>query len=924
MAVPLLKTKLYIPPARPRERVVSRPRLLERLDQGIRSGCKLILISAPAGFGKTTLASEWVHQADAPTAWLSLDESDNDPTRFWSYVVAALQTVCPGIGETVLSILHAPRPQPPTVEALLADLINEIAAAHAAPLALVLDDLHAITSPQVNEGMVFLLDHLPPQMHLILATRADPPWPLARLRARGEMLELRTRDLRFTLEEATAFLNKAMGLALSAEDIATLDSRAEGWIAGLQMVALSMQGRADTAGFIRGFSGSHRHILDYLMEEVLDQQTRDVQEFLLRTSILERMTAPLCDAILGEADRGPSDWDSQSILAELDRANLFLISLDQERRWYRYHHLFADLLRRRLQETVPEQVNESHARASTWYEGQGSISEAISHALAAGDQERAVYLVERYSGQAARRGEVWQQRSWIEALPEELVRSRPLLCMRRAWALADDPDATQRAEWWMERAIELSASNPRPLVDPDSAYDTDHELIRDFARVFRVGTIAKRQSDPEELVDLCLEVLETLPEETQSERATFARGLVTFRLAQAYRRLHDRDAAERALEQARQLGLAAEGYLIALVVAEEQTREAWERGDLHAVAKICGETIASLIQPAERAGERVPGACHAYVGLGRTLLEWNELGQAEPLLTRGIELAEQFAEPGVRIDGCCDLARLHWIQRDYQGAHAWMDKALQACRWDPAYLHALQARIWLAQAEDDPRWLNRAIAWADGRALEDPGDYSLELQSLVRVRLAQYRACGEPDLAPVLAVLDEHLGLSLPSSGWEVEVLALKALLLQALGRRSEAMVPLARALALGKATGRVLSFLEHGPPLVDLLREAVRRDVEAGYARQLLSAFESRGRAAKRRVPQEKPSAQATLVEPLSARETEVLWLLRTSLSMPEIARELYVSANTIRSHAKHIYAKLDVHSRSEAVERAEELGLL
>jgi LuxR family maltose regulon positive regulatory protein len=445
-----------------------------------------------------------------------------------------------------------------------------------------------------------------------------------------------------------------------------------------------------------------------------------------------------------------------------------VVPLDDQRRWYRYHHLFADLLRRQFERLYPEQVAESHLRASAWHEGQGSISEAISYALAAGDQERAVYLVERYSGQAARRGEVWQGRSWLETLPEELVRSRPLLCMRRAWALADDPDATQRAAWWMERAIELSASNPRPLIDPDSVYDTDHELIRDFARVFQIGAIAKRQSDPEKLVDLCLEVLETLPEETQSTRATFARGLVTFRLAQAYRQLHDRDAAERALERARQLGLAAEGYLVALVVAEEQTSEAWERGDLHAVSKICRETMVSLIQPAERAGERVPGACHAYVGLGRTLLEWNKLGQAEPLLTRGIELAEQFADPGMRMDGCCELARLHWIQRDCQGAHAWMDKALQAWHWDPAHLCALRARIWLAQAEDDPRYLDRAIAWADGRALEDPGDDSPELQSLVRVRLAQYRACGEPDLAPVLAVLDEHLGLSLPSSGWEV------------------------------------------------------------------------------------------------------------------------------------------------------------
>jgi len=952
VAIPLLKTKLYIPPVRPG--LVSRPRLVERLNEGLRLGRKLALISAPAGFGKTTLLSEWIASCtrDTRIAWLSLDKGDNDLSQFLTSLVAAIQSIDPKLGEGAWAMMQSP--QPPAAEPVLITLINELmerpgSGGQVAPVVLVLDDYHEVTAEPVHDALVYLLDRLPPQMHVLIATRVDPPWPLGRLRARREMTELRAGDLRFAPEETARFLNDVMGLGLSAEDMAALDRRTEGWIAGLQMAALSMRGRdaARTEVFIRTFSGSHRYVLDYLMEEVLDRQEDEIRVFLLQTSILKRLTAPLCDAVLAGEGRGasPPQSDSQTILAWLERANLFLAPLDDERRWYRYHPLFADLLRRRLQDTYPEQVSEAHLRASAWYEGQGSITEAISHALEAADDVRAAYLVERYSGQAFRHGEFRQHRRWVEALPEETVRSRPLLCMGRAWALADDPDATDRAVWWMERALALSATNPCAFDDPDSAYRTDHELISEDARLFHIS-IARRQADPEEVVALCLEALEALPEQTPpmqtppaqtlGEEAAFSRGIITFWLAQAYGQLNDREAAERAYAQAEQLGLAVEGHLVALAVAGAQAGDALDRGDLHAVARICRETIASLIQPAERAGERVPGACYAYVGLGSTLVEWNELREAEPLLVQGVELAERVVEPRVQVEGCCALARLHWMQGNYEEAHAWMDKALQACRWDPSYLHALRARIWLAQAEGDDRWLDRAVQWADERVLADPGEYSWELQSLVRVRLAQYRARGEPDLTPVLAVLDGHLEApAATSSGWQVEVLTLKALLLQALGRAEEAMPPLARALAVAEETGRVLAFLEHGSPMVALLHEAVRQGVEASYARQILAAFEAIGRAGVRLAPERlspegTPSAQAALadinhpVEPLSERELEVLRLLRSALPQREIAEELYISINTVRSHVKHIYAKLGVHSRLEAVERAEELGLL
>ena len=418
MPTSILATKLYIPP--PRSKAVPRPRLVARLNEGLHR--KLTLISAPAGFGKTTLVSEWVAGCERPVAWLSLDEGDNDLARFLAYLVAALQTITADMGKGLLAGLQSP--QPPPIELILTTLLNEITTIpdH---FVLVLDDYHVIDAQPVDHALTFLLEHLPPQMHLVIATREDPQLPLARLRARGQLTELRAADLRFTPSEAAEFLNQVMGLNLSADDIAALETRTEGWIAGLQMAALSMQGRSDTASFIQAFTGSHRFVLDYLVEEVLQRQPERVRSFLLQTAILDRLSGPLCDAVTGRED-------GRGMLDALERGNLFVVPLDDRRQWYRYHHLFADVLQARLMEEQPDQVSGLHRRASAWYEQNGLPSDAIRHALAAEDFERAADLIELAGPMVEESSLTATWLGWVRALPDELVRIRPVLSVRYA------------------------------------------------------------------------------------------------------------------------------------------------------------------------------------------------------------------------------------------------------------------------------------------------------------------------------------------------------------------------------------------------------------------------------------------------------------------------------------------------------------
>ena len=945
--LPLLATKLYIPPHRPN--LVPRPRLLARLQQGL--GARLILICGPAGFGKTTLLAEWIaHCAEerrsggaeeqtrtsaplhprtpAPVAWLSLDPADNDPTRFLTYLIAALHSMAPGTGQTAQELLHAP--QSPAVESVLTLLVNDLCAltARGEPggrhYVLVLEDYHTITAAAIHEAVTFLLDSLPPAMHLVIATRADPPLPLARLRARRQIVELRADDLRFTPEEVVTFLNDTMGLGLSAEDIRTLETRTEGWIAGLQLAALSLQGRADASSFIRAFSGSHRYVLDYLAEEVLTRQPEQVSSFLLQTSILERLSGPLCDAVLGDRE------NSQSLLEHLEKANLFIVPLDEERRWYRYHHLFADALRNRLQQTYPERIAELHRRASEWCEANGYSPEAIAHALAASDYERAADLVERHGQEVLWRGEAPLLRDWLRALPEAIIRPRPFLCLGKA-SLQNTPDDVER---WLQAAELSAAAGPPPTLPPGLTASTFQEALATNIASIRVQLANWRGAPPQKIVELVTNLLATVPPTIPGIRASLCS-----ELGSAYLRLGQEDAAAAAFLEAETLSRDS-NVALAMGALYERAAIPFNHGRLRQTAAIFREALHAIVKPAEEAGRRLPAFGAVYVGLGRVLLEFNDLDAAAECLTHGLELISATLGHGILVSACLALSRLHCARRDFAAAQAALDRAQPICTWNPSLIPTLRVHAWLSQANWQPVYLEEAIRWAAEQDLAQTERLSPAMHGLARTRIFQRRLHGAPDLGPILQALDEGLQLAAAAAqlAWTVDLLALKALALQAEGRDAAALAAVEQALAAGEAEGYCRTLLQHGQPMAELLRRAsAAPGPYAAYAGQLLSALERElqppaAAAAPRPparpappVPPEPPRPRPpALVEPLSARELEILRLLNTPLSSTEIAAQLFVSANTVRTHMRNIYGKLGVHDRVAAVVRAQEAGLL
>jgi LuxR family maltose regulon positive regulatory protein len=866
---------------------VPRPRLSERLDRGTAS--KLTLVSAPAGFGKTTLLAAWLADDVRPGAWLSLDRGDNDPASFWAHVVAALQSVAPEVGATTLALLQ--ESQPPPIEHVLTPLLNDVDTV-ASEIVLVLDDYHVIDAREVLEGVAFLLDHLPPRLHLVIASRVDPALPLARLRAGGELVEVRATDLRFTPEEASAYLNGAMNLALTADDVAALEERTEGWIAALQLAALSMEGRDDVTEFIAGFAGDDRYIVDYLVEEVVQRQPDRVHSFLLQTSVLGRLSAPLCDAVTGQDD-------GKAMLLALDRANLFLVPLDGGRRWYRYHHLFADVLHARLLDEQPDLVPDLHRRASAWYEQAGETAVAIDHAIAAKDFERAADLVEKAAPVMRQERREATLRGWFEKLPEELFAARPVLSMNYVGALM----STGEIEGVEARLQDVERSLDAPA---DAVYVDEEEFRRlpGLVAVHRAGQ-SLLSGDVPATATFARRARDLAPADDH-----LARGAASALLGLAHWPLGDLEAAHdgyvEGMKELHKAGHISDVLGCAITLA-----------DIRVTQGRLGDAMRALKQSMRLAnghGDTVPrGTADMHVGMSAILRERGDLDGARQHLLRSEELGAHLGLPQNPHRWRIAAARLKEAEGDDDAAVTLLDEAerVYAGDFSPNVrpVPAMRARVWIKQGK-----LDEARDWAHEQSLsaEEELTYLREFEhiTLARMLLAQ------PSLDEATRLLEGLLQAAEEGgrTGTVIEILVLLALAQQADGDIEAALRSLKRALDLAEPEGYVRMFVDEGAPLAALLAAAADRGISPDYAQRLTASLVAEVRVAPKQ----------DLIDPLSERELHVLRLLGSDLSGPDIARELVVSLNTVRTHTKSIYAKLGVNSRRSAVRRADELDLL
>src|SRR5215472_5101539 len=853
---PLLFTKLHVP--RPRVQLVPRFHLIKRLHQGME--CVLTLVSAPAGFGKTTLLAQWLAERNAPVAWLSLEPEDNDPVRFLTYLVAALQTVDAHLGVTALELLRTQEPPPP--ETVVALLTHDLLRFLAEDVALVLDDYHVITSEPIQRTLTALVEHLPAQVHLVLATRADPPLPLARLRARGQLIEVRANALRFSTEEASVLLRTIIDVDLSPEQIAVLERRTEGWIAGLQLAALSLQGRADVSGFLAAFTGSHRFVLDYLSEEVLSRQPAAVHTFLLRTSVLSRLNGSLCDAVTGMPG-------SQAILEALEQANLFVVALDDERQWYRYHQLFAEVLRNRLHQAEPTLVPELHRRASTWYELHSMVAEAVNHALAISDFERVAQVLEQAAMQRVQvilPAQIQLMLGWFNALPDLLVRSRPLLCVLHAQLLQVSHAPREEIEAHLcdaEQSLQSHAEVARFVLGQVA-------WLRGILALY-VGDLARCIMLSRQTLDLWPGKSEALhlPALIGTSRSFLLSGDVTATMEQQL---------EEMVAFARPANLFVRSGAVHLLARLQAMQ-----GRLRQAAA----TYQAFVQQVGLQDLRAIVAGPAYYfGLGNIYREWNDLETAEQLLTQGLESIRhtRAANAEVVALGYMALAELYRARNDFPRALALLEEFMhlaQVREFVPLLLawgRAAQARIELAQDH-----LAAALSWADGSALAEAPDLSYprerEYLTLARVRIAQGRADpAGPILTDALRLLDRLLADAEAKArmGSALEILMVQAVALAAQHDRKRALIALERALTQAAPEGYVRLFVDEGMPMLALLQQARAHGIASGYVAVLLAAF-GEPTSADSLLP---TSPADALLEPPTPRELEVLRLLARGLS--------------------------------------------
>lgn len=870
MTTQILATKLYIPVPRPG--VVMRPRLIDRLNTGLHG--KLTLVSAPAGFGKTTLVSEWLGSGDYPAAWISLGEEDSEPARFMTYFVTALQSIAPQIGAGILKMLNSP--QSPPIDSLLTPLLNELATMPH-DFVLVLDDYHVLDSQEIDAALAFLIDNQPPQMHLVITTREDPGLPLARLRARGQLTEVREADLRFRPDEATEFLNQAMGLSLSPEDVAALEKRTEGWIAGLQLAAISMQGQQDIGDFIQSFTGSHHFVLDYLVDEVLSRQAPHIQRFLLKTSILERMCAALCDAILADEAHAAEDT-----LESIRRANLFLILLDNERRWYRYHHLFGELLRKHLTQAPEIDLDTLHIRASEWYEANGYDVEAFQHAAAAQDIERAEWLLHSSGVPLYFRGFARPVLSWLESLSTGLLNATPSLWVTYAWALMAAHRNTQ-----IENKLE-AAEAALEAFEPD---DDTRDLLGHIAAIRAMDAAIRYES--ETIITEANRALDLLRPDNLYIRTVIMRSL-----AIAYQFQGERAAARDAYQEALAMSEASDNYFVnvlattGLGIVQESDNQLYQAAEMYQrVLDVVGDP-------------NQPITCAAYLGLARIHYEWNELDDAYEQGQRGIRLAQQIESIDSAAGGEIFLARLKLAQGDMAGAATVLDAVEQVIRQRDFVRQvpvAAAVRVLLCLRQGDLQQAAHLAHWHD-----------LPL-SQARVYLAQRKP------AQALAVL-EPFRQQMDAYNWHDErlkVMVLQALAHYQMGDADEAVVVISDALALAAPGGFVRVFIDESQPMQKLLSRAAARGIMPDYTRKLVTAFEAEAE------PAQSVSSQP-LIEPLSERELEILALVADGLSNREIGERLFISLSTVKGHNRNIFDKLHVKRRTEAVACARDLNLI
>jgi LuxR family maltose regulon positive regulatory protein len=887
----LLRTKLFIPLVR--ARLVGRPRLTEKLNAGLDRA--LILVSAPAGYGKTTLVSGWLRETGIPCAWLSLDEDDNEPRRFLQYLVAAIRMIVPTIPGDAVQMLSGTAAA--SVEALLTVIINEISL-QGRPLVLALDDLHAIHARPVLDALHFLIEHIPPELHVMLLSRSDLPLPLARLRARGQIQDLRAGDLRFDPGEVAAFLKDVMGLALTADDIASIEARTEGWIAGLQLAALSLQGSHDAHSFVEEFASRQDYMVDYLVEEVLNAQPDDIRTFLLQTSGLGRMCGELCDAVLEPAPGVPPA--GRDTLQALHERNLFVMPLDDELRWYRYHHLFADVLHKHLRHLDSALAARLDARAAAWYEANGHLAEAIHHSIAAGNHAHAVRLIEQNGCSLLIRGEVLTLEAWLDAV-EGSAPDQPWLPIYRGWITTLTGNADRIEEHLRRAEDRIAALPPRP----------DMATMKGAIAAARAQSFNVR-GQPAAAAEFARQAVAQL---TDTDATTCSLRVVAIALlGDASMIRGDLDVAWEAYNEANRFVKSAGDVHLSIVLNSNLANILMQQGQLRRAAAIHRETLALAALPGGGLASIGGRTC---IELGQICYEWNQLEEAAAHLERGLDLCRPWGNRDMLAIGLSLRAQLvavrgdaDQVRKDMQSAHQ-LVRDYRLASTHSNWVKAALARLWLAQGE-----ISRVVDLVEESGITDAAEVPYprepELIMLIRLRLAQ----GDPDAAlrsirqliPRAEASRRHASL--------IELQVLQALAAQAQGDLDAALVCLGAALRLARPEGYVRSFLDEGGGLARLLYQAKTRGVEAGYAAELLEA--ARGGAGTK-----VPPAQ-WLPQPLTARELEVLRLIDRGCSNQDVAAELYISLATVKRHISNIYTKLDASSRTQALSRSRELGML